>query len=110
MAVVVFGESYHSHHPFPHLTPKTTKNQDHPKDGPTVYATQSTHKLLAALSQATFIHVRDGRAAIPHGRFNESYQVRDGCWGWVSMLGQMERGGMCRARVRVRDGGMCQAR
>jgi arginine decarboxylase len=46
---------------------------EHPDDGPTVFATQSTHKLLAALSQASFIHVRDGRNPIEHGRFNESY-------------------------------------
>jgi arginine decarboxylase len=45
----------------------------HPKDGPTVFATHSTHKLLAALSQTSYIHVRDGRAAIDHGRFNEAY-------------------------------------
>ena len=31
------------------------------KDGPTLFATHSTHKLLAALSQASFIHIRDGR-------------------------------------------------
>ena len=30
-------------------------------DGPTLFATQSTHKLLAALSQASYIHIRDGR-------------------------------------------------
>jgi arginine/lysine/ornithine decarboxylase len=42
---------------------------------PTVFATQSTHKLLAALSQASFIHVRDGRRAIPHGRFNEAFMM-----------------------------------
>lgn len=47
--------------------------KEHPKDGPTVFATQSTHKLLAALSQATFIHVREGRSAIPHHLFNEAY-------------------------------------
>jgi arginine decarboxylase len=45
----------------------------HPDDGPTVFATHSTHKLLAALSQTSFIHVRDGRKAIDHGRFNEAY-------------------------------------
>ena len=42
---------------------------------PTVFATQSTHKLLAALSQASFIHVRDGRNPIPHERFNEAYMM-----------------------------------
>jgi arginine decarboxylase len=45
----------------------------HPKKGPTVFATHSTHKLLAALSQTSFIHIRDGRGAIDHGRFNEAY-------------------------------------
>jgi arginine decarboxylase len=46
---------------------------DHPADGPTVFATHSTHKLLAALSQTSYIHIRDGRGAIEHGRFNEAY-------------------------------------
>ena len=46
---------------------------DHPTDGPTVFATHSTHKCLAALSQTSFIHIRDGRGAIDHGRFNEAY-------------------------------------
>jgi arginine decarboxylase len=45
----------------------------HPKDGPTVFATHSTHKLLAALSQTSWIHIRDGRGSIDHGRFNEAY-------------------------------------
>jgi arginine decarboxylase len=43
--------------------------------GPTVFATHSTHKLLAALSQASFLHIRDGRGAIPHARFNESFMM-----------------------------------
>jgi arginine decarboxylase len=45
----------------------------HAKNGPTVFATHSTHKLLAALSQTSYIHIRDGRGAIDHGRFNEAY-------------------------------------
>jgi arginine decarboxylase len=43
--------------------------------GPTVFATHSTHKLLAALSQSSYIHVRDGRGAIDHHRFNQAYQL-----------------------------------
>ncbi len=43
--------------------------------GPTVFATHSTHKLLAALSQASLLHIRDGRGAIPHERFNESFMM-----------------------------------
>jgi arginine decarboxylase len=49
--------------------------KDHDASRPTVFATQSTHKLLAALSQASMIHVRNGRKAIPHGRFNESFMM-----------------------------------
>jgi arginine/lysine/ornithine decarboxylase len=47
----------------------------HDANKPTVFATQSTHKLLAALSQASMIHVRDGRRPIAHERFNESYMM-----------------------------------
>jgi arginine decarboxylase len=43
--------------------------------GPTVFATTSTHKLLAALSQASFIHVRDGKNPVEHERFNESFMM-----------------------------------
>ena len=43
--------------------------------GPTVFATQSTHKLLAALSQASMVHVRNGRIPIEHSRFNEGFMM-----------------------------------
>lgn len=45
------------------------------KDQPTIFATQSTHKLLAAFSQASMIHILDGRNSIDHERFNESYMM-----------------------------------
>src|SRR5882672_2952508 len=45
----------------------------HPKDAPTVFATHSTHKLLAALSQTSWIHIREGKGNIEHGPFNEAY-------------------------------------
>lgn len=43
--------------------------------GPTVFATQSTHKLLAALSQASMIHIRNGRVPVEHCRFNEGFMM-----------------------------------
>ena len=49
--------------------------KDYPADAPTIFTTTSTHKLLAALSQASFIHVRDGRRPVDHGRFNESFMM-----------------------------------
>jgi arginine decarboxylase len=48
----------------------------HPADGPTVFATHSTHKLLAALSQSSYIHIRNGRRPIVHSRFNEAYMAQ----------------------------------
>jgi arginine decarboxylase len=48
----------------------------HKANGPTVFSTQSTHKLLAALSQSSYIHVRDGRNPIEHSRFNVSYMAQ----------------------------------
>ncbi|HET6552759.1 MAG TPA: Orn/Lys/Arg decarboxylase N-terminal domain-containing protein [Dyella sp.] len=50
-------------------------SSEHDPKGPTVFTTHSTHKLLAAFSQASYIHVRDGRSAIPHERFNESFMM-----------------------------------
>lgn len=44
-------------------------------DGPTIFSTQSTHKLLAGLSQASYIHVRDGRRPVSHERFNEAFMM-----------------------------------
>lgn len=47
----------------------------HGTDAPTLFATHSTHKLLAAFSQASFIHIRDGRRPVDHARFNESFMM-----------------------------------
>ena len=43
--------------------------------GATVFATHSTHKLLAALSQASYIHIRQGRKVFDFNRFNQSYMM-----------------------------------
>lgn len=43
--------------------------------GPTVFATHSTHKLLNALSQASWLHVRNGKDAIDFQRFNQAYMM-----------------------------------
>ncbi|HEY2455312.1 MAG TPA: arginine decarboxylase [Scandinavium sp.] len=45
------------------------------RQGPTVFATHSTHKLLNALSQASYIHVREGRGAVNFARFNQAYMM-----------------------------------
>ncbi|AWT47177.1 MULTISPECIES: Orn/Lys/Arg decarboxylase N-terminal domain-containing protein [Streptomyces] len=43
---------------------------------PTVFATQSTHKLLAALSQTAMVHIKPSpRAPVAHERFNEAFMM-----------------------------------
>ncbi|WP_250462394.1 Orn/Lys/Arg decarboxylase N-terminal domain-containing protein [Microbulbifer litoralis] len=51
------------------------RGADEAGEGPTKFATHSTHKLLAALSQASMIHIREGRKPIEHGRFNEAFMM-----------------------------------
>jgi len=72
-----FDEAWYAYARFNPLYRDRHAMHGDPKDhkGPTVFATHSTHKLLAALSQASFLHIRDGRGAIPHSRFNESYMM-----------------------------------
>ena len=41
----------------------------------TVFATHSTHKLLTALSQASYIHMRCGKKKIPFERLNQGYTL-----------------------------------
>jgi arginine/lysine/ornithine decarboxylase len=72
-----FDEAWYAYARFNPLYRERFAMHGEPKDhkGPTVFATHSTHKLLAALSQASFLHIRDGRSPIPHARFNESYML-----------------------------------
>jgi arginine decarboxylase len=42
---------------------------------PTVITTMSTHKMLAALSQASMIHIRHGRTPLPRSQFNEAFML-----------------------------------
>src|SRR6186713_2423533 len=73
-----FDEAWYAYARFNPLYRERHAMHGDPKDhkGATIFATHSTHKLLAALSQASFLHVRDGRGAIPHSRFNESYMMQ----------------------------------
>ncbi len=45
------------------------------KTGATVFATHSTHKLLTALSQSSFIHIRQGRKPVDFDHFNQAYMM-----------------------------------
>lgn len=47
----------------------------HDDPGPTIFATQSTHKVLAAFSQGSMLHVRQGTGPLDHSRFNEAFMM-----------------------------------
>jgi arginine decarboxylase len=72
-----FDEAWYAYARFNPLYRGRHAMRGDPRDhnGPTIFATHSTHKLLAALSQASLLHIRDGRSPIPHARFNESYMM-----------------------------------
>jgi arginine decarboxylase len=72
-----FDEAWYAYARFNPLYQDRFAMRDGSKDpkGPTVFATQSTHKLLAALSQASMVHVRNGRVPIEHSRFNEGFMM-----------------------------------
>ncbi len=59
--------------------------------GPTVYATQSTHKLLAAFSQASMIHVRSSeRAPVRPELFNEAYMMHASTSPFYPMIAALD--------------------
>src|SRR5208337_2726014 len=72
-----FDEAWYAYARFNPLYTNRFAMRDGASDarGPTVFATQSTHKLLAALSQASMVHVRNGRIPIEHSRFNEGFMM-----------------------------------
>ncbi|HTW20484.1 MAG TPA: Orn/Lys/Arg decarboxylase N-terminal domain-containing protein [Mycobacteriales bacterium] len=45
------------------------------EDAPTVFTTMSTHKMLAAFSQASMIHVKQGSMPVNEHRFNEAFMM-----------------------------------
>ncbi len=45
------------------------------KDLPTLFAVQSTHKMLPAFSMASMIHIKVGRAKLERDQFNEAFMM-----------------------------------
>lgn len=72
-----FDEAWYGYARFNPFYRERFAMRDDAKDekGPTVFATQSTHKLLAAFSQASMIHIRNGRVPVEHDRFNEGFMM-----------------------------------
>ena len=73
-----FDEAWYGYARFSPLYENHFAMRGNPSDyrGSTVFATHSTHKLLNALSQASFIHMRYGKKPISEERFNQSYMIQ----------------------------------
>ena len=61
------------------------------EQGPLVFSTHSTHKLLAAFSQASMIHVQDGgRRRFDADRFNEAFMMHISTSPQYSILASLD--------------------
>ncbi|HEV8065721.1 MAG TPA: ornithine decarboxylase, partial [Acidimicrobiales bacterium] len=66
-------------------------------DDPGIYTTQSTHKCLAGMSQASQIHVRDGhlrgqKRRLNHDRFNEIFMMHTSTSPQYNMIASLDVG------------------
>lgn len=67
------------------------------EDDPGIYTTQSTHKCLAGMSQASQIHVRDSHLAgqarrVEHDRFNEVFMMHTSTSPQYNMIASLDVG------------------
>ncbi len=65
--------AYAHFHPIYHG--RYAMSSQHHADHPTVFSTQSTHKLLAAFSQASMLHVKEGSRSFDPNLFNETFMM-----------------------------------
>lgn len=65
-----------------------------PGDYPAIFATQSTHKLLAALSQASMVHLRDHHLPadrrVDQDRFNEAFMMHTSTSPQYSIIASLD--------------------
>lgn len=57
---------------------------------PTVFATQSTHKVLAAFSQASMVHYKNGRRKLDPNHFNEAFMMHTSTSPQYSLIASLD--------------------
>jgi arginine decarboxylase len=62
----------------------------HTQQHPAIYSTQSMHKLLAAFSQASIIHVKSGIKKIDPNRFNEAFMMHTSTSPQYSIIASLD--------------------
>ena len=74
--VLHFDEAWYAYAKFhPFYEGKFAMDGHEAANHPTVFATHSTHKLLAAFSQASMVHVKHGRNKFHRDLFNETFMM-----------------------------------
>lgn len=68
--------------------------------GLTVFASQSSHKVLAAISQGSMLHIKEGGREFNHDRFNEAYMMHSSTSPLYSIVASLD------VAARMMEGGM----
>ena len=92
-----FDEAWYAYACFHPIYDERYATFDHPgeKGGPPMFASQSTHKLLAAFSQASMVHVKDRHVTDPESkvdpdRFNEAFMMHTSTSPQYSIIGSLD--------------------
>jgi len=105
---ILFDEAWYAYARFHGLYRGRFGMHDEPGEkrrGPAIFASQSSHKVLAALSQGSMLHVKQGARPFDHDRFNEAYMMHSSTsplYGIIASLdvaSRMMQGGMGRQLV-----------
>lgn len=74
-----FDEAWYGYARFNPMYCKYYAMRGNPKDSAdrqqTIFATHSSHKMLNALSQGSYVHIRNGQHPLDHARFNQAYMM-----------------------------------
>lgn len=81
--------AYANFHPIYENRYGMSQELDHTED-PTIFTTHSTHKVLAAFSQASMIHIREGKKPVPPHLFNESFIMYTSTSPEYSMIASLD--------------------
>ncbi|MCK4869751.1 MAG: lysine decarboxylase [Gammaproteobacteria bacterium] len=86
-----FDEAWYSYANFHELyKDRYAMCETHTAQHPAVYSSQSTHKLLAAFSQASMVHVKSGSKIINPDRFNEAFMMHTSTSPQYSIIASLD--------------------
>ncbi|MEG0858881.1 MAG: arginine/lysine/ornithine decarboxylase [Pseudomonas sp.] len=90
--VLHFDEAWYAYAAFhPFFAGRYAMGTSRSADSPLVFSTHSTHKLLAAFSQASMIHVQDGGTRqLDRDRFNEAFMMHISTSPQYSILASLD--------------------